>query len=66
MIVIKGSYPKEEYEALLKKWEHILFYLKCEIGNIETENSYFLLKLLVDKFGMDEDLLHFITPLSRF
>ena len=36
MIVIKGSYPKEEYEALLKKWEHILFYLKCEIGNIET------------------------------
>ena len=23
-------------------------YLKCEIGNIETENSYFLLKLLVD------------------
>ena len=53
MIVIKGSYPKEEYEALLKKWEHILFYLKCEIGNIETENSYFLLKLLVDKIGMD-------------
>lgn len=52
-IVIKGSYPKEEYEALLKKWEHILFYLKCEIGNIETENSYFLLKLLVDKIGMD-------------
>lgn len=52
-IVIKGSYPKEEYEALLKKWEHILFYLKCEVGNIETENSYFLLKLLVDKIGMD-------------
>lgn len=30
-----------------------MFYLKCEIGNIETENSYFLLKLLVDKIGMD-------------